>query len=76
MTVTDASPYLGNSNLERCLLLAALVADERFQLYLEFVAATPAEIDTAPLGLKAYLSEVREASLASLDRGSGPFAVA
>lgn len=54
----------------------ALVADERFQLYLEFVAATPAEIDTAPLGLKAYLSEVREASLASLERGSGPFAVA
>ncbi|GAA5961845.1 hypothetical protein JCM8115_001441 [Rhodotorula mucilaginosa] len=64
------------TNLERCLLLAALVADERFQLYLEFVAATPAEIDTAPLGLKAYLSEVREASLASLERGSGPFAVA
>ncbi|GAA5990105.1 hypothetical protein JCM10908_005823 [Rhodotorula pacifica] len=64
------------SNLERCLSLATLVADERFQLYLEFVAATPAEIDTAPLGLKSYLSEVREASLASLGRGSGPFAVA
>ncbi|GAA5880076.1 hypothetical protein JCM3774_003301 [Rhodotorula dairenensis] len=64
------------SNLERCLTLATLVADERFQLYVEFVAATAAEVDTAPLGLKAYLSEVREASLASLERGTGPFVVA
>lgn len=60
-------------NLPLCLSLANLVADERYQLYLEFVAASPAEIDTAPLGLKAYLEEVRKASLASLDAGRGPF---
>lgn len=62
-------------NLTRCLALSTLIADERFQLYLEFVAATPDEVDTAPLGLKAYLSEICEASLASLDRGMGPVGV-
>ncbi|BGP56625.1 hypothetical protein JCM8202_000189 [Rhodotorula sphaerocarpa] len=62
-------------NLTRCLALSTLIADERFQLYLEFVAATPDEVETAPLGLKAYLSEICEASLASLDRGMGPVGV-
>ncbi|BGP25923.1 hypothetical protein JCM10295v2_004866 [Rhodotorula toruloides] len=62
-----------SANLPLCLSLANLVADERYQLYLEFVAASPSEIDTVPLGLKAYLEEVRKASLASLDAGRGPF---
>ncbi|GAA5904143.1 hypothetical protein JCM6882_003958 [Rhodosporidiobolus microsporus] len=61
------------SNLARCLSLANLVADERYQLYLEFL---PAEGEAeGPLGLKKYLEEVAKASLASLEVGKGPFGV-
>ncbi|GAA5998533.1 Nup84p [Rhodotorula paludigena] len=63
------------ANLSLALSLPNLVADERFQLYLEFVPASPDEVDTAPLGLKAYLDEVKEAALASLEVGKGPVGV-
>ncbi|BGP17798.1 hypothetical protein JCM10213_001701 [Rhodosporidiobolus nylandii] len=61
------------SNLSRCLALANLVADERYQLYLEFVPED-GEAD-GPLSLKSYLKEVAQASLASLEVGAGPFGV-
>lgn len=71
---TDAS-VPPHSNLSLALSLPNLVADERFQLYLEFVPASPDEVDAAPLGLKAYLDEVKEAALASLEVGKGPVGV-
>ncbi|GAA5852447.1 hypothetical protein JCM8547_006786 [Rhodosporidiobolus lusitaniae] len=64
------------SNLPRCLSLANLVADERFQLYLEFVppAAEGGE-EAGGRTLKEYLEEVAKASLASLEVGRGAFGV-
>ncbi|GAA6003664.1 hypothetical protein JCM10207_003535 [Rhodosporidiobolus poonsookiae] len=63
------------SNLPRCLALSNLVADERYQLYVEFLSpSSGGEVEVeSPLGLKAYLREVRKASLASLEKGRGVF---
>ncbi|GAA5981394.1 hypothetical protein JCM11641_005306 [Rhodosporidiobolus odoratus] len=62
-----------SSNLSRCLALANLVADERYQLYLEFIPE--AGEAAGALSLKAYLADVAQASLASLEAGMGPFGV-
>ncbi|GAA5832428.1 hypothetical protein JCM11251_006451 [Rhodosporidiobolus azoricus] len=60
-------------NLSRCISLSNLIADERYQLYLEFLPLGGEP--EGPLGLKRYLQEVAQASLASLEVGTGPFAV-
>lgn len=54
------------SNLSRALALANVVADERYELYLEFVAESGNKIGE-------YLTQVRQASLASLGNGGNAF---
>ncbi|KPV74234.1 uncharacterized protein RHOBADRAFT_54084 [Rhodotorula graminis WP1] len=61
------------SNLSRALALPNLVADERHELYREFIPVPGA--GAGALGIEAYLDEVRVAALASLEMGMGPVGV-
>jgi len=61
------------SNLSRALALPNLVADERHELYREFIPLPGA--GAGALGIEAYLDEVRVAALASLEMGMGPVGV-
>ncbi|GAA5902150.1 hypothetical protein JCM8208_002489 [Rhodotorula glutinis] len=61
------------SNLSRALALPNLVADERHELYREFIPVPGAGVGA--LGIEAYLDEVRVAALASLEMGLGPVGV-
>ncbi|KAK4050269.1 Nucleoporin nup84 [Microbotryomycetes sp. JL201] len=66
-TLYDTRNVLSDS-LSKCLDLANIVADERYQVYVEFVT---------PSGnlLPEYLTQVRLASLASLEQGKSAFGV-
>lgn len=56
-----------SSNLTRALSLANVIADERYQLYVEFVTEKENKI-------QEYLVQVRQASLASLGAGGNALA--
>ncbi|KAK4051974.1 Nucleoporin nup84 [Microbotryomycetes sp. JL221] len=64
-TLFDTKDILADS-LTRCLDLANVVADERYQIYTEFILQTENK-------LPEYLLQVRQASVASLDKGMSAF---
>lgn len=57
------------SSLSRCLALANTVADERHQVYVEFVTSD----GDGGNKLGDYLEQVRQAALGSLDKGGNAF---
>ena len=61
-------------NLQRCLELSNVVADERHRLYAEFLGDGHSAKQTDNR-LREYLDGVREAALCALQSGGDPFQV-
>lgn len=66
--------FPSHSNIQKALELANIVADERYKLYAEFLGDGHSG-GSHENKLKDYMDNVRDASLAALERGSNPFAV-